>query len=153
MGLTQEQIDFLYMAKFSGYAGGEFGVKPKIINGVTSYEIPKIGLDLVYVDRYAGGVEFQGQELLILDNAPIWGMVYHGREYEHLSEEQISFLKEALRNMPKEAPIRGPKKWAAEDLIYSFKMSGNMDYFTGYEVIKLHGRIIFVTHVMGGLVK
>ena len=68
---------------------------------------------LVYIDTYYGFNPFIGQELVLLQNKPIWGMNYSGEIVSPnlKSEEVYAFLKEALGQVSVTFPFRGPQQY------------------------------------------
>lgn len=63
------------------------------------------------------------------------------------------FLKEALKLESEDLPSRGPSFYSREGFIYRFSISGDFDWFQGYETVSKDGRIIYECYVHGGLVK
>ncbi|MDT8716818.1 helix-turn-helix transcriptional regulator [Clostridium sp. 19966] len=86
-----------------------------------------------YIDTYLGGEKFAGEEAVWKEGDPIWAMNYVGR----IVAEGFSgkFLKEALKLSSKERPYRGPAIYENGDYKYHCIVTGDMEWFQGYEEI------------------
>jgi transcriptional regulator with XRE-family HTH domain len=139
--------DFLIRAKQATYASGGHEVAS---SRLASHDLSYHEDDLLYYDTYLGGEKFAGEEAIWKDGQPLWSMNYYGR----LVGEGFSgdFLKEALFNVPKEKPFRGPDIHINGDFIYNCQTHGDFEWFQGYEAIYLRGEKIYECHFHGGLI-
>ena len=128
--INEDVIDFLCKAKKSTYAGNGNESKSSRPN---SHDFEYVEGNLKYIDTYLGGEQFLGEEALWKDDIPFWSMNYMGR----VLDERFSgsFLKEALRLMPKENPYRGPVIYQNGQYKYHCMISGEFKWFQGYEEI------------------
>ncbi len=139
---------FLIKAKKDGYASGETTTK-KESDGSNSTRC-EIG-DWKFHDNWFGGEPFGGREIVWLKNKPYWMMVYYGEEFAH-DEKAIPTLRKALSAMPDEMPTRGPKILEDGGFVYKNNWQGDIEKFSGEEVIIKNGKRIYRTKYMGGLV-
>lgn len=141
-------INFLITAKKETYAGK--GAETKSTRPQSHDLIYRDG-PLMYYDTYLGSEKFVGEEALWISDKPYWSMNYAGR----LTGENFSgdFLKEALLRVPFDKPYRGPNFYENGDYSYKCKMSGNFEWFQGYETICYKGREIYECYFHGGVVK
>jgi hypothetical protein len=135
---------FVVKAKQSTYAGS--GKRETLDDGA---------IELVYQegvyryrDRYFGDDRFSGQEVVHREGKPVWTMNYYGH---NLQDIKIStFLKEALRLVPQEAPFRGPTKHQNGEWRYTNEWKGDIDCFQGYEAIYYQGKQVYELWYHGG---
>lgn len=110
--------------------------------------------DLIYKDCYYGERSFAGQELVIKKNKTIWSMTYSGSvNSEKIRKKCYTFLKKALRNLPKEFPIRGPKKLVNGSWKYENNYKGNLESFEGVETISFEGKEVYKLNYHGGFLE
>ncbi len=64
----------------------------------------------------------------------------------------IEFLRKALRLMPEDIPVRGPKLLKEGKFRYENKSKGRLERFIGEEIIFYSGKEVFKTNYAGGLV-
>ena len=55
------------------------------------------------------------------------------KKSKKIPEEFSKFHKEALREVPKEYPFRGPKYYSSKDFLYINDVQGNVENFSGAE--------------------
>lgn len=146
--MENEIIDFLLKAKKATYAGkGAQTASSRL--GSVDYMYREGSF--LYYDSFLGGERFVGEEALWIDDKPYWGMNYAGR----VLDESFSgdFLKEALSNVPKEKPFRGPEYYASEDYSYRCGVSGTTEWFQGFETISFRDKPIYECRFHGGLIR
>lgn len=143
--------DFLVAAKVQTYAA----VNPaKTVLDDGAVELDFTQGDLLYRDRYYGGILFHGQEVVFLDNKPIWSMVYYGYtpDAKQPSTKAIDLLKLALRSVPIDQPYRGPNCLQSDNLVYECRPSGTLACFEGEETIKAGNEVLIRLVFAGGWV-
>lgn len=146
-------IKFLLEANKAGYAnagGAKNWVKEK--DRSTTIEF-KSG-DWLMHDNFFGGEPYGGREVVFFKNAPIWMMVYYGW-VDPLFEDFKSvypFLQKALSKPPEEIPLRGPSKLEDGSFKYDNKWEGNIEQYSGEEIIFKDGKEIYRAKYSGGLV-
>lgn len=144
----EEIIDFLIKAKKSTYAGAGGETKASRPN---SHDLEYVEGDLKYIDTYLGGEKFLGEEALWKNDVPFWSMNYAGRV---LSDEfSGSFLKEALRLVPKDNPYRGPIMYQRGQYKYHCVINGDFKWFQGYEEIYFNNDKTYECYFHGGELK
>ncbi len=139
---------FLLEAKRNTYAGKGRKSDPSRPNSHDyRYEIG----DLLYIDTYIGGESFSGEEAVWVKNNPVYAMNYFGRVLaENFSGD---FLKAALREVRAEKPYRGPVFYQEGEFVYSCKVSGNLDWYQGYEEIYDRNQKLYECYFHGGVVR
>ena len=145
---TVELSAFLMRAKAAAYAGeGAHASSSRI----ASIDIPYQEGRYSYLDTYLGGLKFIGEEAVWKDEKPIWGMNYYGWMITAAVPPGFSeFLKAALRQIPPDAPYRGPEHYADEVFSYHCKWQGTLERFNGREVIYLNRHKIYELVFHGG---
>lgn len=145
---TDEIIEFLLKAKTSTYS----------VNGPRSASSRPQSQDLhfrdgdyLYIDSYLGAEQFGGEEAVWYQEKPIWCMNFTGRILG--SNFSGDFLKEALRNVTKEAPYRGPGLYQNGDYLYHCNVTGSFEWFQGYEEIYCQSVKIYELIFHGGRLK
>lgn len=105
-------------------------------------------------DNYFGGEPYGGREVVFYKDQPVWLMAYYGRVEASVNDIQpvYQFLRNALKNIPEEAPFRGPKEYRQDEWLYQNSWSGEVKNFSGEEVITLDGKQIYFARYIGGLV-
>lgn len=141
-------INFLIKAKRDGYASGETTTKKE--NDGSNSTRCEIG-DFKFHDNWFGGEPFGGREVVFYKGKPYWMMVYYGEEFAN-DEKAIPTLKKALSTMPDEMPVRGPKILKNGEFTYQNNWQGDIERFSGEEVIKKNGQTVYNAKYMGGLV-
>lgn len=136
----------------NGYAAGNEKAWKKETNGSTSIKY-KSGKWSVH-DNFFGGEPFGGREIVFFEKNPIWIMVYYGlitpeeMDINHIYE----FLRKALSHVSPEAPLRGPELYNEDAFTYKNTWTGDIDTFSGKEIIEKDNKIVFATQYIGGLV-
>lgn len=145
---SKELIEFLLRAKKATYAGkgGETASsRPR------SHDLIYSENDYMYYDTYLGGDKFAGEEALWVEDNPFWSMNYAGR----VTGDNFSgdFLKEALSEVPFDKPFRGPVVYSNGDYEYKCEVTGDFEWFQGYEVISHKGQDIYECYFHGTIIK
>lgn len=144
-------ISFLLRAKKATYAAGDAGtVQP---SRTRSHDLAYREGDLSYLDTYLGGFAFIGEEAVWKDGTPVWGMNYYGSmTISEIPDGFGDFLKLALRQVPEDAPYRGPTRFEEGQYTYFCRWQGNLERFSGDESITLDGKEIYVLYFHGGTI-
>lgn len=149
--LKTEQIkitDFLIRAKKKTYAG--MGPETESIRP-GSHDLEYEEGDFHYIDTYYGGEAFGGGEFVWVKEVPVYGMNYYGRVLAN--SFSIDFLKAALLLVPEDMPYRGPSFFEEQGFVYRCKVSGDMNWFQGYEDICYENEKIYECFFHGGMIK
>jgi transcriptional regulator with XRE-family HTH domain len=143
-----EIIEFRVEAGRNTYAGYGKQVDP---SRPQSHDYRYEQGDLLYIDTYIGGECFSGEEAIWKKNVPVWAMNYSGR----VLKEEFSgdFLKEALRNCNEQQPYRGPEYYQDGEYTYKMQITGDMNWFQGYEEIFFKNEKVYECYFHGGIVK
>ncbi|MEI7451694.1 MAG: DUF5680 domain-containing protein [Candidatus Falkowbacteria bacterium] len=144
--------EFLIEAKKSTYASGDAAHKVKEYDKSTTL-VFESG-DFKYHDNYFGGEPFGGREVVFFKGAPIYIMTYYGLVNKAIADCNGVYrvLQHALSLIPENKPYRGPNEYVDGAYIYLNKSIGEIDDFSGEEIIKLDGREIYRARYVGGLV-
>jgi hypothetical protein len=151
-----ELRQFLKQAKIATYASGsdDFTVSSTLAG---SHQLEYAEGELLYRDIYYGGLHFIGMEAVFLSDRGVWGMSYYGGVLPGGSESQIAgmppVLKAALREVPLEAPFRGPTTFEKGEYIYQNKIHGTLLSFYGTEIIIVQDQPIYRLHYSGGQIE
>ena len=144
----EELVDFLIRAKRSSYAGGG---SPVAATRLASHDYSYEEAPFFYYDTYLGGEAFSGEEAIWMNGAPVWTMNYIGRVIgENFS---IDFLREALYQVPREMPYRGPVIYSQGEYHYHCKVDGDFEWYQGYEEVFFGQQKIYECRFHGGEVK
>lgn len=140
-----EYAEFLCRAKKATYAGKGREVSSSRLK---SHDLKYSEGNKMYYDTYIGESDFAGEEALWIDNSPVWSMNYIGR----VLDERFSgdFLKAALLNVPTEMPYRGPAEYREGDYVYKCSVTGEFEWFQGYEQIFYNDTPIYECFFHGG---
>lgn len=149
MGL--KLTEFLVAANAAGYASGEGS---KWVNEADGSKTIHFERDQFRMhDNFFGGEPYGGREMVFKEGKPYWIMVYYGYVEEGVNDKVVyAFLQESLREMPEDAPFRGPKVHTNRSLRYENTWEGNVEQFRGEETIYKDGERVFWTGYIGGLV-
>lgn len=132
--LTSKFISFLINAKLSTWAGEGKKIREKDYSRNYYYSEG----DFEYKDQYFGNLMDGGREVVFFKNKPLWIMCYHGgvlKEYNNLSIDIFTFLREALSCPPPEFPMRGPTSFSSQEFTYKNSYYGDLYFFHGIERI------------------
>ena len=82
-------------------------------------------------------------------------MNYYGKVIDSsISPKEVYvFLKEALRQVEKELPYRGPARFKKGKFEYSHESTGSIDEFMGEEIIRYNAKGVYKLYYHGGLIK
>lgn len=143
---------FLVEAKINTYASSGEGGERNLEDG--SKELTYENADRKYRDRYFGFSPFIGEEVVWEKEKAVWGMNYYG---EILSKnidpkELYIFLQKAMRQVKIDRPFRGPSKFEEGEWTYQDKSNGDIDSFSGLEIILFKGERIFELKYHGGFI-
>lgn len=126
----EDIIDFLLRAKKATYAANGAHAKPCRPG---SHDLHYTEEDFAYIDTYLGGAMFGGEEAVWQQGQPKWCMNYMGRVISDYFKGD--FLKNALMNVPKQSPYRGPDIYREGDYSYHCVVQGTFHWFQGFEEI------------------
>ena len=142
---------FLIDSNKAGYAGGDEKRWVKEADGSTT--IPYAKGDWRSRDNFFGGEPYGGRAVVFYQDKPYWMMVYYGWVEEGVETDPIyGILRNALMQMPEEAPFRGPKEYVENDYIYRNTWKGDIQRYSGEEVITQGEKVIYKANYLGGLV-
>jgi hypothetical protein len=148
--------EFLIYAKQATYASqGDDATVVPLLNG--SKQLEYSSENLLYRDIYWGMAYFIGQEVVELENKPVWSMVYSGGTNEIVTSAEVletyGFLRKALRLVNDDDIYRGPSEYKDGSYFYLNEVSGQIDNFWGHETIRKSGRLIYELRYSGGIIK
>ena len=140
--------EFLIRAKQKTYAGK--GAESESSRPL-SHDLKYQEENLLYIDTYLGGEYFSGEEAVWDSLKPVYAMNYSGR----VLKESFSgdFLKAALHEVPLEKPFRGPDVFKDGNYLYKCSVTGNINWFQGYEEIFNGTEKIYECFFHGGKIK
>ncbi len=142
---------FLLASNKAGYAGGEEKKWVKEPDGSTS--IPFRKKEWRSHDNFFGGEPYGGRTIVFNKNKPFWIMVYYGWIIDGITPDPIyTVLRNALLQMPQDAPFRGPREYKQNDFTYTNTWQGNLEKYSGAETIMQKGKLIYQANYFGGLV-
>lgn len=104
-------------------------------------------------DNFFGGEPYGGRQVVFYKGEPVWLCVYYGRVTNTEPAPEIyDFLRDSLAN-PDEASLhRGPSSYKKNEMRYKNKSKGNVDNFSGHEVITRDSVQIYEATYLGGLI-
>ena len=154
--MNTKLYQFLIEAKKQTYANEN--VKKQLSSRKGSFDYEYSSNNMTYHDTYFGGTNFMGEEVVYQENdTPIWGMNYYGVTLDKtLSEEAVDkALRPALMQVGSDEtiPVRGPKEYVNGEYKYSFKVTGDLEYFEGEETIYKNDKKVYVLKCHGGVIK
>ncbi len=140
---------FLVDSNKAGYAGGEEKKWIKDPDGSTT--IPFEKGPWKSHDNFFGGEPYGGRVVVFRDNQAVWMMVYYGWVVQGVDADKVyGILREALMQMPEDAPFRGPEEYRKGKLVYRNKWRGSLEKYSGEEVIEEEGNLIYQADYFGG---
>ncbi len=146
-----EFVQFLVEAKKMTYAGEGQHAPP---SRPASNDLPYQQGDYFYLDTYLGGLRFAGEEAVWHKGQPVWGMNYYGwMLVESVPEGFGAFLKQALLQVPAEAPYRGPANFRDGEFEYRCHGEGTPGRFEGREIILKSGHSVYKLLFHGGTIE
>jgi hypothetical protein len=142
---------FIFEASQKTYASGDQSIKEKQSDGSTTIQYEREGYK--YHDNYFGGEPYGGREVVFMNNKPVWMMVYYGSvKLGTPAKEVYSFLTESLSNAIPAKPYRGPDFFQKLCWRYENKLSGELDKFSGIEMIFKDDICVYEASYAGGFV-
>lgn len=150
----KELFDFVDRAGKATYAGSgkyeEHPERPGFLELVYDQELP-----WYYRDSYTGHSRSGGQEIVRVDDKPVWWSGYGGGMVvgkESMAHETFEFLKKAL-SQDEEGfeSLRGPHEFADGDWKYTYTQEGDITDFYGDEEITHKGKKVFWHRAVGGV--
>jgi hypothetical protein len=142
---------FIYDTNAAGYASGDSFNWEKQEDGST--KIVHEDGDWRSVDIFYGGEPYGGNEVVFHGGKAEWMMVYWGEVEKGVNSKEVyKVLQEALREMPEDAPFRGPREHTMGEWQYKNSWEGKVDKFKGEETIHNGERQVYWAGYMGGLV-
>lgn len=146
---------FVSRAQKATYAGGGSAEEHPERSGFFELVYDK-ELPWFYRDSYTGHSRSGGQEIVRLNNQPVWWSGYGGGMVEdkvELSDQTFAFLKLALSQTEEGFDsLRGPHQFSDHDWKYSYSQDGDIFDYYGYEDIFYHGEKVFWHRAVGGLI-
>lgn len=142
---------FLAESNAAGYAEGDS--KKWIKEKDLSTTIPFESGDFKSHDNFFGGEPYGGRTVVFYKDNPVWIMVYYGWVEEGQETDPVyKILRGALKQMPQEAPFRGPAKYQEGEFTYTNTWNGDVERFEGEEKITQGEKLIYQANYRGGLV-
>jgi predicted small secreted protein len=151
--MEEDQLfSFLKEAKLRGYSSGII-YESTNLHGFREFNFQKG--NCTYSDTYVGTLFFMGHEVVTENKIPLWGMVYSGGIVDDNfgSKEVYSFLKDALKRVDEEFPVRGKAFLSNNRYIYQNAHEGDFGQFIGYESIEANEELIYELHYSGGYIE
>lgn len=150
---TKEELHgFLVYCARKGYAD-EAVVKEKRDDGATVIRLSQGRWSME--DVYYGGEPYSGLMAVKCDGVGVWTMVYYGEVFPGIEDVPAVYavLRHALKEVPEEAPFRGPRTFREGDMTYDNQWVGSMERFKGHErIFTLNDGGKYCATYMGGLV-
>ena len=146
-----EIVSFVAEAKKSTYANFSAGkVEP---SRLASTDLAYESGDFKYLDTFVGGANFSGTEVVYHKNSPVWSMNYIGRQLSGEVNHVIDFLTKALANVGLDMPYRGPVFFRDGKLVYTNSVSGEFNWFQGFENIYYEDEHVYELVYHGGAIR
>jgi hypothetical protein len=147
---------FLLRAKRATYAAqGDDATVTPLLPGSRQLEYREG--DLLYRDIYVGLAAFAGLETVYRASVVHWSMAYAGGVLASASDTQTrqvyAFLREALKRGTAEAPFRGPTRHETFGYEYVNEWRGGVEQFSGAELIRRDGAVVYQLTYAGGRVR
>ena len=105
-------------------------------------------------DNFFGGEPYGGREVVFYKERALWIFVYYGWIVPSSNniQEIYDVLKRALKVGSPDTTFRGPKELTHRKFTYRNSWKGNLEQFTGEEIIMENNRQVYKAKYMGGLV-
>ncbi len=144
--------EFILKAKQNTYASSGLGGDILLSDGGKEFSYEEGGFK--YKDKYYGYNPFIGEEIVWQDNKIIWGMNYYGEVVSDIVpvKEVYAFLKTVLRKVEVDRPFRGPREYKNADWKYIDNSTGDVNNFSGEEVIYYKDIKIYKLKYNGGVI-
>ncbi|MGD0834297.1 MAG: DUF5680 domain-containing protein [Candidatus Dormibacteria bacterium] len=148
---TVDELErFVVDAKARTYAAGG-GSVPSAVPG--EYEHGYERGPWRYRDRYVGGADFCGQEVVWHRDVPVWAMVYYGAILRPDAVDAATtgrVIKAALTSLYAQGRFLGGWRMEVDGWRYDDVNSGDVSGFTGEESISLAGDVCYRLWYAGG---
>jgi hypothetical protein len=149
---TEELLKFVVTAKARTYVG-DGGSVGQAVDGEHSHTFTEG--PFCYRDRYVGGTDFCGQEVVWEGTRPVWAMVYSAALLRRDVLDGATagrVIKAALSALYVSGRFLGG--WTAQvgEWYYLDKSQGDVTRFTGSEEIRRDGVVCYRLEYAGGLV-
>jgi len=142
---------FLVDSNKAGYAGGDSKKWIKEPDGSTT--IPFEQGQWRSHDNFFGGEPYGGRVIVFHEEKPTWMMVYYGWVVEDVDADKVyEVLRNALMQMPEDAPYRGPKSYEQGEYVYTNTWNGDLEKYAGEEKISQGEKLVYQANYMGGAV-
>jgi hypothetical protein len=144
---------FIVAAKMATYVGGGRPAEP---SRPGAHELTFAAGNWAYCDRYFGGTDFHGQEVVWFLDEPVWAMGYYGyitRPDLIDAQRAGATIKAALSAMYAESRFLGGFDWSGPHGLYRDRSTGVASHFHGTETIAVSGTEAYRLDYFGGLVK
>lgn len=143
-----EMMEFRLEASRNTYAGFSNEVSSTRLD---SHDFRFEKGEWTYHDSYVGGEQFAGEEAVWKSGKAVWAMNYCGR----VLDQRFSgnFLKAALRAADMKLPFRGPEFFQDGEYVYKTSVSGDVEWFQGFEEIFLGEDKVYECFYHGGVMK
>lgn len=149
---TQELNGFIVEAKSQTYVAGA--------KAQPSYRIGAHDLGYKrgiwrYLDSYFGGTDFAGQEVVWLEEKPVWAMNYFGRIIEPgIIDGTVAgtIIRAALSQLYKQGRFLGGMVFDHSVGRYVDTSEGDCTHFHGHEFILVDGQKAYELDYRGGLI-
>lgn len=108
-----------------------------------------------YLDSYFGGTDFAGQEVVWLEEKPVWAMNYFGRIIEPAiidASTAGTIIRAALSQLYKQGRFLGGMSFDHAFGRYVDTSEGDCAHFRGHEFILIDGRRAYELDYRGGLI-
>lgn len=147
---TQNLKEFLINAKISTYAAWDNAVKTKESDDSTTLTYTL--WDWTYHDNYFWGEPYWWREVVFYQWKPTWIMTYYWWVESWVDNiwEIYTILQWALKQIPKEAPYRGPIELIQWSYIYKNSYTGTLEQFSWEEIIEFNGIEVYRAKYMWG---
>lgn len=144
----EELIQFRLKANVNTYAGF---MNETDSTRLDSHDYRYEDGEFVYHDTYVGGEQFAGEEAIWKGGKAVYAMNYMGRVLD--DKFSGNFLKEALRKADEKMPYRGSEYYQSGEYTYKCKVSGDFNWFQGYEEIYWLETKVYECYFHGGLLR
>lgn len=141
---------FVVAAKAATYAGDGAALLPYRLG---SHDLQYTQGPWAYHDSYVGGADFQGQEVVYRDGAPVWAMCYYGYLVDPDALDAATagqVIKQALSALYAQGRFLGGWRFEAHGYDYVDVTAGDVGRFTGWERIERGGRMLYELRYFGG---
>jgi hypothetical protein len=111
-----------------------------------------------YRDSYSGFYCAPGDEIVRLNEVPVWFMAYAGgmlpdlRRDASLAADTFAFLKTSLAQVKPNLPFRGPPHFSQNGFSYLFRATGDITGATALERIRCRNRDVFAYNIIVSLI-